>query len=348
MILGQKNIEKEGREFFFIAEIGTNFVEVAEKYNITSFDAAKLMIDKAKEAGADAVKFQIYDPDYLASKTKAPAQYEYLKKHAVLTIDDYRNLVYYCSNKEICCVISAFDRKTVRVLDNISPNIIWKIASPDINNFPLMSVFYERGVILSTGGSTIGEIKEAVTLLERNKNKVFILHCVADYPAKRESLNLGAIRHLNREFPNNIIGYSCHTPYDEYMDTIRDAYFLGANIFEKHFTLDMSLLGNDHRQALIPAFVEDVILELKGLQVVYGTGIKEPSIAEMPVITNGRRSIATSVFIKAGETLDIKDFIYLRPAIGIPPRFALQLHGRKVKMDIEPFTIIGEGMLDKE
>jgi sialic acid synthase SpsE len=349
MILGHKNIFKEGKEFYIILEIGTNFVEVAESLMLDYKTAAKLMIDEAKNAGADAVKFQVYNPDYLASKKDASNQYEYLVKHAVISTEDYRDLVNYCYNeKHIDCVISVFDEKTYGDLHLNPYPVIWKIASPDITSFPLLDIFSGRKVLLSTGGATIGEIKEAVKFLEENKNEVAILHCVADYPAKKENLNLGAIRHLNREFPNNIIGYSCHTQFDEYPDTIINAYLLGANIFEKHFTLNMNLLGNDHRHALTPPFVINIIDELKELQVIYDSGVKEPSITEIPVIKNGRRSIATLVPMKAGDTFDMKNFIYLRPANGIAPRFANQLHWRRAKIDIEPMTIITEDMIDKK
>ena len=247
---------------YIIAEVGVNYYDIAQKEKISPMAAAKLMIDKAKAGGADAIKFQSYKAAKLASKyspaywdttkEKTKSQYELFKKFDQFGAKEYLALARYAKTKGIEFLSTPFDFEAIRFLNKVVK--YFKVASADITNFPFLEKIAatKKPILLSTGAATIGEIDEALDVIKKvnNKAKVILLHCILSYPTKYQDANLKRITHLKKIFPEYEIGYSDHTLPDESMLTVSTAVLLGANVIEKHFTLDKSLPGNDHYHAM--------------------------------------------------------------------------------------------------
>ena len=236
---------------YIIAEAGVN--------HEGSMDIARRLIDEAKEGGADAIKFQTYKADTLASKdspsywdtTKEPtrSQHELFSKHDKFWKTEMVALHEYCNKVGIEFLSTPFDMESAEFLNELMP--IFKISSSDITNKPFIEQIcsYGKPIILSTGASHLWEIQEAVEWISRFGNPLALLHCVLNYPTPDENANLGMILGLKKAFPGNIIGYSDHTlPGD--MSNCETATLLGSCIIEKHFTHDKALRGNDHYHAM--------------------------------------------------------------------------------------------------
>jgi len=352
-----KRIFKEGRELYLIAEIGVNYYDIAEKEGITPFDAAVMMIREAASAGVNAVKFQIYKAEKLASKfspaywdtTKEPtrSQYELFSKYDKLSYDDYAALAEECRKNNVDFLYTPFDEEAVDVLEEVVP--AYKVASADITNLPLLKKIASKGkpVILSTGAATISEIWQALEWMrdEGNEN-IAVLHCVLSYPNREEDANLGMIRHLNRVFSDFVVGYSDHVPPHKNLETLVFAYLLGANIIEKHFTLDKSLKGNDHYHAMDPEDIRKFHRLMDLAMVLYGNDYKKPLKVEYESRKYARRSIVAARKIKAGERITQEDITVKRPGTGISPVFIDMVIGRRAVIDIEEDEILQWRMID--
>ena len=245
----KKDFFKKLKKPYVIAEIGVN--------HECSLIRAKKMIRLAKNGGADAVKFQTYKAETLASryspaywdlkKEKTNSQFRLFKKYDKFGFNDYKILFKFCKKIKIDFLSTPFDLNAVKYLKKLIS--FYKIASADINNFPLLQSVgkTKKPVLISTGASTIKEIKEAVKILKKNGSKsIAIMHCILNYPTENNNANLGMIKNLKETFKNKVIGYSDHTVPDKHMSSLLFAYTLGAQIFEKHFTDNKSLKGNDH------------------------------------------------------------------------------------------------------
>lgn len=239
------------RKPYIIAEAGVN--------HGGDMEMAKRLIDEAKEGGADAIKFQTYRAETIASKispaywdtSKEPtkSQYELFKKYDKFWRGECEQLKRYCNDAEIEFMSTPFDIESAAFLNDLMD--VFKISSSDITNKPFIEYIcaFEKPVILSTGASYLHEIEEAVSWIDAYKCKLALLHCVLNYPTDDGNANLGMILHLRRKFSDVIPGYSDHTlPKD--MKTLEIAVLLGAVIVEKHFTYDKSLPGNDHYHAM--------------------------------------------------------------------------------------------------
>ena len=250
--------------YYLIAEIGVNYYDIAEKENISLVDAAKLMIKEAKDAGADAVKFQTYTAKGLAAQdspsywdtNEVPltSQYEFFKLYEKLGRDDYEILSKFAEEIDIDFMSTPFDFNTADYLESMMN--LYKISSSDLTNHPFVKYISQKNmpVILSVGASNAKEIDETISLIHQyNEKKLTILHCVLEYPTPYEHANLKRISALSRKYPECIIGYSDHTKPDECMDVIKTAYLLGSKVIEKHFTLDKGIKGkNDHFHSMDP------------------------------------------------------------------------------------------------
>lgn len=336
---------------FLIAEVGVNFYDTAKEMNITPLEAAKLYIDKAKWAGVDAVKFQSYKANTIASKN-SPAywdttkestttQYELFKKFDSFGESEYMELCLYCKEVGIKFMSTPFDIESADYLDKMVD--IFKISSSDLSNLPFLRYIAKKGkpIFLSVGASYLSEVEEAVRVIRDSGCKeICLLHCVLSYPCKNKDANLNMIKGLKRFFPDVKIGYSDHTLPDTSMTILATAYLYGAEVIEKHFTLDKTLPGNDHYHAGNP---EDFKKAVKNFELIGEiSGMEEKTVLDCELIPRreARRSIILKKALKSGEVITEECVITKRPGTGISPKYLDIVLGRKVKMDLEEDTIL--------
>ena len=326
---------------YIIAEAGVN--------HEGSMDIAKRLVDEAKEGGADAIKFQTYKAETLASKhspaywdtTKEPttSQYELFKKHDSFWFDEMSELKEYCDEVGIEFMSTPFDIESANFLNDLMD--VFKISSSDLTNKPFIEYIckFNKPIILSTGASHLYEIQEAVSWIEKYNNPLAILHCVLNYPTPDENANLGMILGLKKAFPDKIIGYSDHTlPQD--MKVCEIATLLGSIIIEKHFTHDKSLPGNDHYHAMDK---EDLKLFRKNLERTFeilGSFKVEVLEDEESARKNARRSLVAKRFIPKGKVIEKNDLTFKRPAFGISPKFIDEVIGKKAIRDINEDEVL--------
>lgn len=341
---------------FLIAEIGVNFYDIAKKEGISDIDAAKLMIDEAKSCGVDAVKFQSYKAETIASRnspaywdlTEEPttSQFELFKKFDKFGDDEYRQLADYCREVGIMFLSTPFDFDSVDYLDEFMD--VYKISSSDLTNIPFIKYIAGKNkpILLSTGASTLKEIKDAVNAIEEVSTvDIAIMHCVLSYPTSFEDANLLMIKDLEQNFPDYEIGYSDHTKPDENMMVLTTAYNYGAVILEKHFTLDKTLTGNDHYHAMDPSDVVKFRKNVEFISKINGYRNKQPLICESSARKEARRSIVAKMDIKKGEMISESNITFKRPGTGISPARLDEVLGKIAAEDICEDTLIDFEML---
>jgi len=330
---------------FIIAEAGVN--------HNGSVELAKKLIDAAKDAGADAVKFQTFKTEnvvvkdaqkaeYQKETTGEGSQYEMIKK-LELTEEDFRELADYAEKKDIMFLSSPFDKESVDLLYELDVPA-FKVGSGEITNFPLLRYIAkkEKPIILSTGMSTLGEIEEALDVIRsEGVEDIILLHCVSNYPARIEDVNLRAMGTLKQAFKLPV-GFSDHTLG---ITAPIAAVALGACVIEKHFTLDRNLPGPDHKASLEPDELKEMVKAIREVEKALGNGIKKPTKEEEKIKKVARRSIVAKVDISKGaiiteDMLDVK-----RPGTGIEPKYLKFIIGRKTKEDIKKDEIISLKMI---
>lgn len=330
---------------YIIAEIGVN--------HNGSLELAKEHIDKAKEAGANAVKFQTFKTenlvrinakkaDYQAKRTTAnESQFEMLKK-LELSYNDFIEIKRYAQSKEIDFLSSPFDIDSARFLRELNLKI-FKIPSGEVTNYPLLKEIGSYGVkvFLSTGMCTLCEIEQAIDILVKAGTKIddiTVLHCNSEYPTPFDDVNLKAMITIKEAFKVNV-GYSDHT---EGIEVPIAAVALGAAVIEKHFTIDKNLPGPDHLASLEPEEFRKLVSAIRNIEKALGNGIKKPSASEMKNIKVVRKSIVAKRDIKEGEVFSEENLTTLRPAEGISPMRWNEVIGRVAKRDFikgEPIEI---------
>lgn len=347
---------KEGK-FTLIAEIGVNYYDIATEKGISNMDAAKLMIKEAAEAGIHAVKFQTYKAGTLAAKaspaywdrTEEPtgSQYELFQKFDSFGEKEYRELKEYSDSIGIEFLSTAFDFESADYLDPLME--VYKISSSDLSNLPFIEYQARKNkpILLSVGASNLDEIHRAVDLIHSvNDKKVTLLHCVLEYPTPLKDANLLKIEALKKEFPDCYIGYSDHTKPQPGFDVLKTAYNLGAVVIEKHFTLNKSLVGNDHYHAMDPEDARDILDGIALLDMIRGNGEIKALETESAARANARRSIVTTCDIKAGTVITKEMLTFKRPGTGISPSDIDKVVGKKAASDISEDTILTQDMLD--
>jgi len=220
---------------------------------------------------------------------------------------------------------------------------IYKISSSDITNIPFIEHIARKGkpIYLSTGASYISEIESAVRAIkEAGGREVSLLHCVLSYPTKSEDANLNMIKHLKNIFPNEKIGYSDHTLPDDCMTVLTTAYLLGAEIIEKHFTLNKRLPGNDHYHAMDPIDLKKFVNNIELIRKITGQFAKTVLNCELVPRREARRSIVLSKDKKKGDTIQNEDIIIKRPGSGIYPEYLSVILGKKINKDLFKDTIL--------
>ena len=321
---------------FIIAEAGVN--------HNGSIDLAKKLIDVASNAGADAVKFQSFKAENLATKNAQKAMYQKettnieesqfdMLKKLELSTEMHKQLISYCKKKKIIFLSSPFDHESIELLEDLGLEI-FKIPSGEITNLPYLRHIgkLDRKIILSTGMSNIDEVKNALDILINSgtkKENITILHANTEYPTPMEDVNLKAMVTIGNTF-NVSYGYSDHTSGIE-VDIA--AVAIGATCIEKHFTLDNNMNGPDHKASLEPHELKAMVKAIRNIEVALGNGIKKPSKSEIPNIIIVRKSIVAKTVIKKGDTLNENNLTIKRPGNGINPMKWDDLIGTKSKKD---------------
>lgn len=336
---------------YVIAEIGVNFYDTARVMRISPIDAAKMYIDRVAEAGVDCAKFQSYKAGTIVSKnspaywdtTKEPTktQYELFLKHDGFGENEYRVLSDYSHSKGIDFTSTPFDYASADYLEDMVD--FYKISSSDITNLPFIRHIGAKGkpVFISVGASYLSEVDEALrTLNDSGCKDITILHCVLSYPTNPQDANLRVIETLKKDFPNVKVGFSDHVAPDETMMTLAVAYLLGAEVIEKHFTLDKTLLGNDHYHAGDPDDFRKAIANFRWIDTVLGNKDKTVLECERIPRREARRSLVLTRDMKAGEIIKQEDLMPKRPGTGISPAYADIVVGRKVIKDLAEDTIL--------
>lgn len=332
--------KKNIRQPYLIAEVGVN--------HEGEVDNAKRMIDDAAEGGADAVKFQSYKAETLASanspaywdteKEPTQSQYELFKKHDTFWKREFEVLKRYCDTQNIEFLSTPFDTESAIFLNDLMP--FFKISSSDLTNMPFIEFIcnFDKPIILSCGASHLWEIQRSVEWIKDKGNELALLHCVLNYPTSDEDANLGMIRCLKTKFPELTIGYSDHTLPKE-MKTLEAAALLGAVILEKHFTFDKTLSGNDHYHAMDKA---DLILFRMSMgHLIRLIGTATPVIDNQhKARKNARRSLVLNQSIRSGEKLSMDHITAKRPAHGICPSAIEEVLGREIVLDLEEDTVL--------
>lgn len=317
-----------------IAEAGVN--------HNGSIEIAKQLVDKAVEAGADVIKFQTFKAEKLVSKSAKQAEYQKknigneadesqlnMLKKLELSEDDHQMLIDYCQKKGIQFFSTAFDMESIEYLHSLNLGL-WKIPSGEITNYPYIKkiAMYHEHVILSTGMCEMDDINAAMNVLLNNgveRNQITILHCNTEYPTPYEDVNLRAMTALKDEFKVEV-GYSDHT---KGIEVPIAAVALGATVIEKHFTLDRTLPGPDHKASLEPDELKAMVSAIRNIEKALGDGHKQVSESERKNIAIARKSIVAASNIKKGDLLTEENLTVKRPGTGISPMRWEEVLGQK-------------------
>lgn len=329
-------------KIFIIAEAGVN--------HNGNINLAYKMVDEAKKAGVDCIKFQTFKTEKIIYKEAKKAeyqekntenketQYEMLKK-LELTYDEFKKLKKYCEEKEIMFLSTPDEEESLNFLiDELNMEIV-KIGSGEITNYIYLEKIAQKNkpIILSTGMSTLGEVEKSLEIIRKyNNQKITLLHCTTNYPCPVEEVNLKAMLTLKEAFKLDI-GYSDHTLGIEVPIA---ATALGATVIEKHFTLDKNLDGPDHKASLDSLELTKMVEAIRNIEKALGNGIKQPNSSENKIKEVVRRKIIIFKNLKKGHILKEEDLIFKRSNNGIEAEFYKIIIGKKIKRDLKEETII--------
>jgi N,N'-diacetyllegionaminate synthase len=331
----------DGARCFVIAEIGVN--------HNGDVELARRLVDAAAAAGADAVKLQTFRADevvaadapkagyQLATTDGAESQLQMLRR-LELDHDAHLELKQRAEALGLVFLSTPFDAGSVDLLDRIGV-AAFKVSSPDLTNFLLLDAIAERRrpVLLSTGLASFAEVDAGVArLAARGVDDIVVLHCTSEYPAPVDEVNLRAIPALAQAL-GRPVGYSDHT---EGIDVSIAAVALGACVLEKHFTLDRTLPGPDHRASIEPAAFTELVASVRRVGQALGAGVKEPSASEARNADTVRRSLAAARDLPAGTVLEASMLSALRPGTGISPARLDQVVGRRLAHDVEAHSLL--------
>lgn len=336
---------------YLIAEMGVNFYDTARTRGISPLEAAKLYIDEAAEVGIDCAKFQSYKAATIVSKnspaywdiTKEPTktQYELFLKHDSFGETEYRELCDYTHSKGMDFTSTPFDYASADYLEDMVD--FYKISSSDLSNLPFIRHIGEKKkpVYMSVGAAYLSEVDVAVrTLKDAGCKDIVLLHCVLSYPTNPKDANLRVIDTLKKDFPDVRVGFSDHVAPDDTMMTLAAAFLVGAEVIEKHFTLDKTLTGNDHYHAGDPDDFRKAISNFKWIETVLGNSEKMVLECERVSRREARRSLVLTRNMKAGDVIKEENLMPKRPGTGISPEYAEIIIGRKVVRDLAEDTIL--------
>lgn len=326
---------------FIIAEAGVN--------HNGDLDMALRLIDAAAAAKADAVKFQTFSTERLVTRRAPKAAYQKqttdnqenqyaMLKRLELSRSDHERLLAHAQDQGITFLSTPFDHASADLLIELGVPAI-KIGSGELTNLPLLEHVARQGqaIILSTGMAYLGEVEEAVRCIQAHSDApLILLHCVSNYPAHEADVNLRAMLTM-RQALGLPVGYSDHTLG---MTMPIAAVALGACAIEKHFTLDRSLPGPDHRASLEPDEIQAMVQAIRDVEAALGDGIKRPTTGELDTARVARRSVVSQVDIPAGTEITTQMLAIKRPGTGIPPRDLARVLGRIARVTIPADTVI--------
>lgn len=327
---------------FIIAEAGVN--------HNGSLKWAKEMVIEAREAGADAIKFQTFKSEKLVSTFAEKAAYQIentgsadesqleMVKKLELSFDDFRELQAYSKEKGIQFLSTPFDLESIDFLNQLEMPF-WKLPSGEVTNYPYLVKIAQthKEIVMSTGMCTLDEISEALAVLRENgAGKISLLHCNTEYPTPMEDVNLKAMETLKKAFGTSI-GYSDHT---KGIEVPIAAVAMGATIIEKHFTLDRNLEGPDHKASLEPSELKAMVQAIRNIENAIGTGDKKPTPSEIKNMAIARKSIVAGQPIKKGEAFTEQNITTKRPGTGISAMRWRQVLGQKATRDFAEDELI--------
>lgn len=327
------------KKVIIIAEAGVN--------HNGDIEMAKRLIDAAVSAGVDYVKFQTFKADKLVSAVAKKAEYQILNgkdassdsqfemlKKLELSAEQHHELIEYCNKKNIRFLSTAFDLESIDLLDSLGIDL-FKIPSGEITNLPYLKKIgaLNKQVIVSTGMCVMSEISDAINELIKagtSKEKISVLHCTTDYPTAMLDVNLNAMLSIKHHL-HVPVGYSDHTLGIEVPIA---AVALGAIIIEKHFTLDKTLPGPDHKASLEPNELKAMVTAIRNIENALGNPEKQPSETEKKNMLVARKSIHLALNINKDHVLTESDLVMKRPGDGISPMLLEKVIGKKVKTDL--------------
>lgn len=327
---------------YIIAEIGSNFDE--------SYSKAKKLIKKAKECGADAVKFQLFVTEELLSKKGFKKKSAFQSKWKESVYDTYRKaelprkwlkgLKEYADKMKIDFFTSPWDLEAVDIMEKINVPA-YKIGSGDITYHQILRKIAskEKPIFLATGASNLKEVSEAIKVIKKTGNqKILLLHSVVQYPSPISDANLKSLEILREKFGLNV-GYSDHSP-GSLIPLASIA--LGACVIEKHFSLNPKSKGPDHPHSMDTISFKKMVKDIRTLESAIGKKVKKPASSESETRIIQRRGIWTTREIKKGEKFNIQNIKPLRPALKISASKFEQILGKKAKRNFKSFEAIGE------
>lgn len=327
---------------FIIAEAGVN--------HNGSLKRAREMVIKARESGADAIKFQTFKSEKLVSTFAEKAAYQIentgsadesqleMVKKLELSFDDFREIQAFSKEKGIQFLSTPFDLESIDFLNQLEMPF-WKLPSGEVTNYPYLVKIAQthKDIVMSTGMCTLDEIGEAFAVLRENgAGKISLLHCNTEYPTQMEDVNLKAMETLKKAF-GTPIGYSDHT---KGIEVPIAAVAMGATIIEKHFTLDRNLEGPDHKASLEPFELKAMVQAIRNIEKAIGNGDKKPTPSEIKNMAIARKSIVAGQPIKKGEIFTEKNITTKRPGTGISAMRWRQVLGQKATRDFAEDELI--------
>lgn len=327
---------------FIVAEAGVNHNGDPER--------ARRLVDVAAAAGADAVKFQTFKAERLATHRAPKAGYQLqatdakesqleMLRQLELSEKDHRELMAHCRQKGILFLSTPFEEESADFLESLNLPA-FKIPSGELTNLPFLAHVARKGrpMIVSTGMSTLEEVERGVrTIRENGSPELILLHCVSNYPADPAEVNLRALATLAEAFQVPV-GYSDHTTG---IEIALAAAALGAVLIEKHFTLDRTLPGPDHRTSLEPAELADLVKGIRRVELALGHGEKVPAPVEAAISAVARKSLVAARALPAGTVLTRSDVAVKRPGTGISPAELQRILGKKVHRPFERDELFG-------
>ena len=325
---------------YIIAEAGVN--------HNGDINLAYQLVDAAKAAGVDCIKFQTFKSENLVSHTAQKAEYQKaatgdssqqdMLKQLELSFGEFVSLKEYCDRKGICFLSTPFDFESIEFLNSIEMPF-WKIPSGEVTNYPYLVALAKTGkpVVMSTGMCEIQEVEDAITVLRENgTSEIKLLHCNTEYPTPYEDVNLRAMKTLRDAFGVEV-GYSDHT---KGIEVPIAAVAMGAAVIEKHFTLDRNMEGPDHKASLEPQELKQMVDSIRHIEAALGSGDKKPSPSEKKNMAVARKSIVAAARIKAGDILTEENITVKRPGNGICPMRWKEVLGTRAVRDFEEDELI--------
>ncbi|MBI4355011.1 MAG: N-acetylneuraminate synthase family protein [Candidatus Omnitrophica bacterium] len=347
--IGNKRVGP-GRPTFVIAEAGCN-----HECNLTT---AKRMVREAARAGADAIKFQTYKAETLATRT-APkywkhipgsprTQFEFFKQLDHFGRREFAALAQECRRAGILFLSTPWDLRSADLLDDLGMPA-FKIGSADLTYLPLIRHCAAKGkpMILSTGAATLAEMRQAVNaVLETGNRQLILLHCILAYHTEPPDVHLAMIGELQRRFPDVPIGFSDHTIADACLTIQTAAVAAGARVVEKHFTLNQRASGNDHWHSLEPGSLAQMVKNFRVVEQALGqAGPRRPLACELPARRLARRSVVAIREIPRGARIEEGWLTGKRPGTGISPAQLSRIVGRRARRTIPEDTVITWSMI---